>query len=294
MSEENSSPVANNAPEMVQEGQQSTENQQPAKPEIKVDEKFASKFAALTRKEKEIAAARKLHEQQMSEFKQQQAEIQKMREEIEQEKQSWKSKLKQNPLKALEEEGFSFEDLNNIALNDSNPTVEMQIRRLQEEMDSKYSRELAELKKQLQEKEESEARTNLERQQIAYKRSLEETIDQNVEKYELSSLYKGDAVQLAYEVTEEYYNEHKKVLSVEEALDLVEAYFEDEASKVLAAKKLAAKSASKGQEPQSQSGKKESVTISNSMAAEVPRNGSRTLSREESLKEAAKLIRFTS
>ena len=230
----------------------------------------------------------------MSEFKQQQAEIQKMREEIEQEKQSWKSKLKQNPLKALEEEGFSFEDLNNIALNDSNPTVEMQIRRLQEEMDSKYSRELAELKKQLQEKEESEARTNLERQQIAYKRSLEETIDQNVEKYELSSLYKGDAVQLAYEVTEEYYNEHKKVLSVEEALDLVEAYFEDEASKVLAAKKLAAKSASKGQEPQSQSGKKESVTISNSMAAEVPRNGSRTLSREESLKEAAKLIRFTS
>lgn len=268
------------------------EGQQPSEP--KQDDKFASKFAALTRKEKEIQAAKKLHEQQMSEFKQQQAEIQRMKEEIEQEKQSWKAKLKENPLKALEEEGFSFEDLNEIAINNSNPTLEMQMKRMKEELDSKYSRELEQLKKQLQDKEESEARNNLEKQQIAYKRSLEEAIDSNAEKYELSSIYKGDAIQLAYEVTEEYYNEHKKVLSVDEALDLVESYLEDEAKKVLSAKKLAAKSDGKAQSAQSQPGKKESVTISNNMAAEVPRNGTKNLSREESLREAAKLIRFTS
>lgn len=290
----NPAPVSENSNETPVENSPDSSTTE-SKPEaIKVDDRFASKFAALTRKEKEVMAAKKLHEQQMSEFKQQQAAIEKMKQEIEHEKQSWKSKLKENPLKALEEEGFSFEDLNKIALNDSNPTIEMQLKRMQEEMDSKYSRELAELKRQLQDKEESEAKTNLERQQIAYKRSLENTIDQNAEKYELSSIYKGDAVQLAYEVTEEYYNEHKKVLSIEEALDLVESYFEDEASKVLAAKKLAAKSTSKSPAQPSQTEKKDSVTISNSMAAEVPRNGSKNLSREESLKEAAKLIRFTS
>jgi hypothetical protein len=258
-----------------------------------VDERFASKFAALTRKEKEIQAARRMHEEQMGSVKQQQEEIARMRAEIEAEKSSWKSKFKENPLKALEAEGFSFQDLNDIALNDSNPTTEMQLKRFKEDLDSKYSRELAELKKQLQDKEEGEAKNNLERQQVAYKHSLSDTIDKNAEKYDYSSIYKDDAVQLAYEVTEEYYNEHKKVLSPSEALDLVEQYLEDEATKILSAKKSAAKLASKDKAPVSQGGKKESVTISNNMAAEVPRSGSKFLSRDESLKEAAKLIRFT-
>lgn len=259
----------------------------------KVDDRFASKFAALARKEKEIQAAKRLQDEQMAEFKSQQEQIAKMKAEIEAEKTSWKSKFKTNPLKALEEEGFSFQDLNDIALNNSNPTTEMQLKRFKEEMDDKYSRELTELKRQLQEKEETEAKSNLERQQIAYKNSLAESIDKDPEKYEFSNIYKESAVSLAYDVTEQYYNDYNKVLSPTEALDLVEQYYEDEARKVSSAKKLAAKTVETSKAPASQGGKKESVTISNSMAAEVPRNGSRNLSREESLAEAAKLIRYT-
>jgi hypothetical protein len=269
--------------------------QQPAAAEPvapKQEDKFASKFAALTKKEREIQTARKMYEEQLSQFKQQQEQLEQMKQQIEQEKQSWKQRLKANPLKALEEEGFSYEDLNRIALNDSNPTVEMQMKMLKEEIDSKYQRELDSLKRQLQEKEESEAKTNLERQQIAYKHSLTDTIEKNAEKYELSSIYKDDAVSLAYDVTEQYYNEYGKVLKVDEALDLVEKYFEDEASKVLSAKKLAAKSTPKAPGTPSQNGENKSVTISNNMAAEVPRDGNRYLDRESSIKEAAKYIRF--
>lgn len=257
--------------------------EQEQKPENKEQDRLAAKFAALSRKEKQIRQ-RELQMQQMQ--KEQEQKIAEMQKQLEEER-SYRSKLKQNPLKALEEEGYDYEKLTEMQLNNQNPTVEMQLRRMQEEMDRKYSTELENLKKQLQEKEEKEKKEREESTLSTFKKQIEETVKGNVEKYEL--INNNEAFDLIYDVIEEYYNTHDKVLSIEEAADYTEQYLEDEAKKLLALKKF------QKEQPKVEAKKdsnKTQATLSNSMASELPVSNGRPKSREESLAEAAKLIRW--
>jgi hypothetical protein len=112
MSQDSATPVAAETAAPIEGAEvQQTETTEAAKPEVKKDDFLAPKFAALTRKEKQVRA----YEAQL---KAKEAELQKRFQELEEksknsqsEESSFRAKLKKSPLKALAEEGYTFEQL---------------------------------------------------------------------------------------------------------------------------------------------------------------------------------------
>lgn len=282
------------------ENTQTAEIQEPAKQETQEPDKFAAKFAALTRKEKQLR-------QQEQYIATKVAEAEKRAKEAEERAAQFgnlENDVKGNPLKWLQDKyGITYEQLTEMALNEGNPTQEMRFKRMQEEMDSKYSKQIEDMKRLLEEKEQTELNKKAAEAKNGFLKETTEFIDSNEDKYELIRL--NDAYNLVYDVAEEVFNnnvrnfeeEYGRKPSQEEAFDLipdkalvadaVEADLETEASKVLKAKKLQQKL----QPPKSES-QKTAPTLSNTAASQVPKNGERKLSNDESLAAAAKLIKW--
>jgi len=283
-----------NSPFSTEHGEinpETLETEQQEKPEQKVDDKFASKFAALSRKEKMIKEREKQAMSLQQQIEQQRQEMEAERKKWQEEISGYKSKfegLKRNPLKSLEEEGITFEKLTEMQLNEQNPTIEMQMEKLRNEIDSKYSKELETLKAQLAEKENKQQEEAVNRAKSAFKEEIKSTLESNPDQYELTLA--NNAIDLVYDVVEEFYAANGKILDAKEAAEMVEKHFEEEAKKILSLKKL--QQASKKPAEVNKVAGKTTPTLSNAMAAERPVTGSRKMSAEESLKEAAKLIRW--
>jgi len=199
---------------------------------------------------------------------------------------SFETAFKTNPLKALKERGISLEQLMEMQLNDENPTVDMKLERMQKDLESKALSRVEELEKKLKDKEESEAKQRYEQAVESYKTELNGFIENNKDTYEL--IVANNATDLMFQVAEEYYQANGKVLDIKDIAEAVESHLEEEAKKIFELKKFKQTS----QKPQANSPNKTAPTLSNTSAANVPSNGSKFLSQEESLREAAKLIRW--
>lgn len=294
VSQEISSPVQGLSAEDVAKTSQNPESTEiKTNEEPKLQDRFAPKFAALSRKEKAIR-------EQEAAVKAEKAQIEKMRAEIEEQKKAfesertgWKSKLKEKPFEALKDEGLTYEQLTEIALNDQNPTPEMQMRRMREEMKAEFQKELEAVKAQLADKEakekESEEKTAQEQYEAAvaqYRDQVKNVVDANDE-FELIKTH--DAYDLVVDVVKEYHANTGSILPALDAAKHVETYLEDEAKKILSAKKFQPKV--QAAKPDSNEPKNK-ATLTNNNASELPVNGKKLLSREESIQEAAKLLRF--
>lgn len=291
--------------EVPQNGTNTPENGNPSDPKNAqsqdpskkpIDEKLSSKFAALSRKEKLIKQQEMQFKQQESQFRQQQSEFQKQldaikaeNEKLKAEYEQYKAGVRKNPLAKLQEEGYDFEKLTEMQLNEGRPTPEMLLERTKAELETGYKSEIEKIKAELAEKEkaaqEAAEKAELERQEEIkqnYQTEIAQFIEQNSADYELINLNNAQGV--VYDVVEQFYEEHGRILSLKEAADFTEKYLEEEASKLLKAKKL-------NKQPQTpQSEKKESLTLSNEMSTQVPRGNTRKLSREEEIQEVAKSL----
>lgn len=280
----------------IQESATHAQDQQVENSKKPLDEKLSSKFAALSRKEKMLKQQESAFKQQESMFKQQQSEFQKQLDAIKAENEKLKAEYEQyrtgvrkNPLKKLQEEGYDFDKLTEMQLNDQNPTPEMLLERAKQELESGYKSEIEKMRAEFAEKEklaaEAAEKAELEAQE-EIKQNLQQEIKlfttQNADQYELINL--NNAHSAVYDVIEHFYEQNGRILSVQEAADFTEKYFEEAANELLKAKKL------NRQQPVKQSDKKESFTLSNNMSTEVPRGNTRRLSREEEIQEIAKSI----
>ena len=254
------------------------------------DDRFAAKFAALSREKKKMQAQADSIAKRAQEVEAKEKQMQERIAQLEQEAKQYQSKYErlktpESALRALEEEGLDFEKLTKMQLNEQNPTPEMLVKRLEAQMDQKYAKKLEELEAKLAEKDQKAQNDQIEAAKAGFVSRIEAAVANNPEKYEFINYNK--ATDLVYNVVEEYYNTHKRVLSEEEACDMVETHLENEAKKLTSLKKLQAASA-----PTKPTATKGAPTLSNSLAQEIPKNGPKKLSTEESLREAAKLIRW--
>jgi hypothetical protein len=258
---------------------------QPEPPKPVIDDKLSAKFAALSRKEQQIRQREQQLKVQSQQFEQMRQETERLKQEFEQYKQA----VKQNPLQKLQEEGLSFDDLTNMQLNGQNPTPEMQIKRLREELSREYKSEVENLRKQYEADKQAAIAEKQQQALNSYQQQISDVVASNSDKYELINL--NEAQSLVYEVAEEFYNSNGKILSVEEAADYVEKYLEDEAKKLFNAKKLNA-------QQKSEPGKKAAQpapTLSNNLSADSgAKSSNKAMSREESLAEAARALRWNS
>lgn len=266
---------------------------EPTKPPV--DEKLSAKFAALSRKEKQLKQQESQWRQQQQTLSQQMSEIRAENEKMKREYEEYRKNIKTSPLQAMEKEGYSFEQLTEMQMNNQNPTPEMLIKQMRSELESGYKSELEQLKKQiadekLQQQEAAETQTV-----THYKSQINEHVSGNPDKYELISL--NEASDLVFQVATEFYESEGRILSAEEAADFTEKYLEEEAKKVLNAKKFKAQQFKKSDVPSSKAPtlqKEKSQTLSNDLSTEVPVGNSRKLTRDEEIEAAAKLLRWES
>jgi hypothetical protein len=256
--------------------------------ESKKEDFLAPKFAALSRKEKQIREMEKA-------IKTQQAEVEKMRQEWESKSKSTQEsesqllqKLKKNPLKALQELGYDFDKLTEMQINEQNPTPQMLIEQIKEELRAEIQKEVGGVKENLKEKEIQEAKERHEAAVNGYKSELQEFVSQASDKYEL--ILANDATDLMFETAEAYYQQTGKVPSHEEVADAVEEHLEERAKEILKLKKF--QTAQKPEASKAEQPAKTAPTLSNTLAAEVPKSGSKYMSAEQSLAEASKLLRW--
>lgn len=234
----------------------------------------AKQFAALSKRQKELF----LREQELTARQNKLKEL----EEIE-------ALREANPLEYIKKKGLNFEDLMQKALKDGEePSLEDKLAAIQKRLDDEMkSRE--EEKKKLQEESEK-AKKEAEQKFIDdYKKKIETDIKAEGDKYELINTQNAHG--LVYSVIEEYWEKNREVMSIQDAADKVEDYLVGEAKKLLALKKLGISSAKSDPEAQTHT-KTEMPTLNSSVTPTSTPSTGKYLSDDESLAEAAKLLKW--
>jgi len=246
---------------------------------------FSRKFAALSRREKEIRAKEVEYDQRIAELE---ARFQPKKEVEKEPELPFEYRLKQNPLKALEDMGLSYDKLTELALNDGKLTPDMQMRLMREELENDYKSKYKELEDRIIEKEKNDEQRRYDEIETGFKNEIEAFVSSKPEQFEL--IQANEAKDVVYEVIEEHYNETGKILDIEEAANAVESYLEEEAEKLLKLGKLRSKfnTGDIEQEPQRQS----QVTLSNAHSAQANERVAKKLSDEESKREMARMLQW--
>ena len=247
-------------------------------------DQFASKFAALSRKEKALRDREAEYEARFEDMQHRLAEYENQSSEPDVD---WESMLRNDPLGALEEVGLGYDKLTELALNDGKLTPDMQLAAMREEMESEYRRKFEDLENRLTEKEEAEENAYYDSVQNNFQEEIGSFVAQNPEKYEL--IEASNANDLVFDVIEEHYNETGSILDIEEAADAVEDYLEQEANKFMKLRKISSRL---GVDPRELE-QLEQVTLSNDHSAQVQYDGAnRMLSDEESKARSARMLQW--
>lgn len=200
-------------------------------------ESAAQRFAFLAKKESALQKQRAEIKSAKEAMDAQRAEIEKMRQEIEAVK-SKRGSYRTNPLSLLEENGLTYKELTDYILNNNTVSTESQIKAIQDRLDETEKRREQE-KLEAQKRAEEQAKEREAQVIQEFRSEISSFIKAKAETFELTALYDGS--DLVYDTVEEYFNKTGKVLSIPEAVELVEKYFESQVEKAAKTKKLSSK-----------------------------------------------------
>ena len=244
------------------------------KPEAKKEDPISLKFAALAKKERMIV-------KRDLEIKAREKALEERQKALEEEDAAWQA----DPLKALERKNLSYQKLTERVLNEGKETPEEIAARVAREENKRFREEEAQKMKAKAEEEMKALQAEQDRKIAEFRKEVTEFVKANESDYEYVNLFQ--AHDYVPQVIEEYFAEHKKVLSNKEAAEQVEKYLEDFVeTKVKASKKFTAKTVV-AEKPTTET--KSTVTpqrtITNKMTPSAP-IASRPMSREERIKRA--------
>ena len=247
---------------------------EPEKPDVKKEkEPLSVRFAALTKREKQIQEREKAIKEQEAKFKNFELT---------------KESVVKSPKEALESIGLSFEDFTKAYLDqldgkEHKPSLE-------EKFEGLYSR--IEAKEKAEKEREEQAKKEAEQAAIDnFKSQVKDFVSADKEKFEL--INESGLFDEVYNVIEEYFNETGEILATEKAAEHVENHLYEEGQKLLKAKKFAPKMPEPGKGPEKTAS---STTLTNKLTpaspATSPVESKKLLSNEESLARAAALLKF--
>lgn len=256
--------------------------------EAQPQDDFAKKFAALSRREKSLRSKEQEYEQRLAELNAKtDALINKPQEEEATEELPLEYRLKRNPLKTLEEMGFGYDKLTELALNDGKLPPEVQMKLMREELESDYKTKFEALEEKMKAKELAEQEQKYDAVVENFKKEIHNLVASNTDQYELINA--SDSQDLVYDIISEHYNETQRILPIEEAAQAVEDHLLEEFKKYSNLKKL-----SSGEEASKEpSAQRQSPTLSNDLSAQSVNNTDKKLSDSESKAMAAQLLKWT-
>lgn len=254
---------------------------QPEKQEID----FGTRFAALTKKERQILERDRALKAQEKEF----TELKKAREQAQ-----------VDPIALLKAHGLTYDQVTQFVLNDGKLTEAQRIAMLEDR-----------LKKEDETKAEAAKREEKERVERAiseHQQAIGQFLSSAGDDFEITKAHGDDGVALVYSVIEQHYSstfdeetQQGQILSIEEAAKAVEAHLEKQArDRVLSLKRFQPKSVTSDAEtpapPPSSAEpetKRPAPTLTNAAVASAPPPDSRKdLSDEESKRRAASMLRW--
>lgn len=246
------------------------------------EDKFAGKFAALSKKEREI----KRIQQEMRQREQLLAEKEAKLKEFEEKK----KRARENPLDYLAEGELTYDDLTQYYLNGKKPSPETKVGVLETK--------LQELEKKLQDKLKEEEESKKMTRVKEFQGEISKHIQEKNEKYELLNTF-GSA-ETVYNLIDQHYQETGSIMDIEEACDLAESYFEKEAEaqaeKMRKLKKLANKFGSFNEEsPKADvrpTPNETRPTLTNELSQNLPTRSDRPMTDRDRLKKAAEMLKF--
>lgn len=247
----------------------------PKPPEKTKEElEFASRFAALTKREKSI-----LHQQRMMQEKAKDLEALTKYEEA-------KKSAKNNPIAVLESLGLDYKYLTDFILNDNKPTTEGKLGTLEQQVQA--------LTQQLAEKAQVEEQMKQERAVNEFKGKIKDHVEKNADAYELIRV--NNAFDTVYEVACSVYDETGEIPDIDEVAKNVEAHLESELDKLKEAKKVRSRFAPPPTEPQASipvdTKPSLSKTLTNAGVSAVPQATKSNLSPDESVRRAAAMLKW--
>lgn len=289
-----SAPAVDETVNLLQEGSPVEPTGEETPPEVEpkpvvteAEQKFAAKFAALSRKEKQVRQQEAQLQKQMAEmqaklaaFEASQAEFGTFKE--------LPNRLKSNPIEVLREQGITDEHLAQLLMNNGQPTEDMKFQQVEQKMLSK----LEELQAKIDKKEADEAQAREAQAIEAFQAQLTDFVNKD-ETYELIKAH--DAVDMVFEVIKQHHDENDgAILSNAEACNVVEEYLLEQAKKLIDREKV--KKLLQPAPTPTKAGAlngKAAPTLSNAQAAQASnKTVARKLTNEESIAEAAKLIKW--
>lgn len=239
---------------------------------------FAAKFAALSRREKDL-----VHRE--AELKKQ-AEQLKGKSSIDE----LKGKAKQNPMEALKEMGLTYEEITQYILEGKvSDTPEKRIQTIDERV--------AAIERKEKEMQAKEAQAKIDAAVQNFKTDITNFVSKDEEKYSL--IRESKAEELVYSTIEKYFEETQRVLDMEEACDLVEKHLESEVEKWTKFRKVQKRFEGAGTQktapvapnpPAVKTETTNTLTNADSIVEKTVRTAPK--SRDEEIEEAVKLLRF--
>lgn len=175
----------------------------------------------------------------------------------------------QNPLKALEALGLSYEQITQFMLNGSKPTPELELQGVKQEI-AAFRKEQEDKAIALKVEQESKAKAEYQATLSGFNQEVTDFIKSNADTYELTAMYQGESIIAA--TIEQHFANTKKILSIKEASELVEKYFEEQVQAAQKSKKFQAKQQPKeeSQPRREQAAKSSAPTLSNELTSSAP------------------------
>jgi hypothetical protein len=213
-----------------------------AKEEVKADDPMSPKFAALARRERKLTQMEKEFKDRTASQEAELAEYRKWKEAKANPKKE-ETPVKKSPYKVLKESGLSVAEINEWYLNGQQIPQDDILGEVEARVESrleKMERERKEADDRLAKEREDAAKAEQEEAIANFRAGIKDHIGKTAEKYELTSLYDPDG-EAVFNTINEYFEANKKVLTTDEACELVEKYLEGEFEKALKAKKVQSK-----------------------------------------------------
>jgi hypothetical protein len=240
---------------------------EPAKPK----DDHTSRFATLLKKERENVKRQeeiKAREAALAEKEKGLSSMEQLRKQV-----------AENPLKALELLGVTYQQVTDFVLKGEQPTPDLQVQGLKNELE--------ELKKRLEDKDKNATEEQKRRSEEEFNKTLNDFkagvdsfIESNAEKFELLNTYKGGELVMA--IIEQHYQDTKKaaeesgqgspvIMKTEQACELAEKFYEGEVEKALGLKKVTAKvNPQPKEESKPDSPAQQRATLTNQMSSSAP------------------------
>lgn len=289
--QESAAKIVNNGNSEPSEESESAIVVEKAAPAVKEPKDLASsKFAALSRREKEARVKIEAADRRANQLQQQANESEKRMAEYESRLQRY-SNIKKDPLAVMREEGISAQDLMamTLGIKEEAPVdpLDARFNSLTSELDRLSKTELGEVKQELE--------RIKQREQNAALREVNTNIRETAKSgdYDYINAMGNDGYDLVREVMTLHYSEHKSLLTYDEACSKVEEYYEGMLEPVLKTKKVQSKFAPKPIEsvqpkPSTSKEVKSPTTLTNSLSSASKAINVDKLTRNEALEFLAK------